>query len=158
MNKATSTFDSPRVIAPPPLIYLSGLATGIILHWLKPVSFLPENFALPLGVTITAVSIILVTTAMREFIKAKTNIDVRKPTTSIVTDGPYRFTRNPIYLAMTLLVVGIAVWVNTLWVFVTLVPVLLVMRFGVIAREEIYLAKKFGDEYLGYKSKVRRWM
>ena len=150
--------DSPQVIAPPPLIYLSGLTVGIVLHLLKPLPFLPKNLVLPLGVVLIVISIMLVITAMREFIKAKTNIDVRKPTTSIVSTGPYQFTRNPIYLSMTLVVVGIAVWVNTLWILITLVLVLLVMQFGVIAREEAYLVKKFGDEYLQYKTKVHRWM
>ena len=150
--------DSPQVIAPPPLIYLSGFTVGIVLHLLKPLPFLPKNLVLPLGVVLIVISIMLVITAMREFIKAKTNIDVRKPTTSIVSTGPYQFTRNPIYLSMTLLVLGIAVWVNTLWILITLVLVLLVMQFGVIAREEAYLVKKFGGEYLQYKTKVRRWM
>ena len=150
--------DSPQVIAPPPLIYLSGFTVGIVLHLLKPLPFLPKNLVLPLGVVLIVISIMLVITAMREFIKAKTNIDVRKPTTSIVSTGPYQFTRNPIYLSMTLLVLGIAVWVNTLWILITLVLVLLIMQFGVIAREEAYLVKKFGGEYLQYKTKVRRWM
>ena len=150
--------DSPQVIAPPPLIYLSGFTVGIVLHLLKPLPFLPKNLVLPLGVVLIVISIMLVITAMRKFIKAKTNIDVRKPTTSIVSTGPYQFTRNPIYLSMTLLVLGIAVWVNTLWILITLVLVLLIMQFGVIAREEAYLVKKFGGEYLEYKTKVRRWM
>jgi protein-S-isoprenylcysteine O-methyltransferase Ste14 len=83
---------------------------------------------------------------------------VRKPTTSIVSTGPYRFTRNPIYLSMTLLAVGIAVLANTIWILVMLAPVLFVMQFLVIAREESYLTRKFGEEYLRYKSKVRRWI
>ena len=158
MDKTTSTSDSSQVIAPPPLIYLSGLAVGIVLHWLNPLPFLPNGFALPLGVAIIAVSVVLVALAFRAFIRAKTNIDVRRPTTSIVRTGPYCFSRNPIYLSMTLLTIGIAIWVNTLWIIIALVPVLLVVRFGVIAREEAYLTKKFGDEYLRYKVKVRRWL
>ncbi|MBI5405665.1 isoprenylcysteine carboxylmethyltransferase family protein [Candidatus Kaiserbacteria bacterium] len=158
MNKTTLTSDSPQVIAPPPFIYLGGLAAGIALHWLKPLPFLPKSLTLPLGVAIIAVSVVLVVLAFRAFIRAKTNIDVRKPTTSVVSTGPYRLTRNPIYLSMTFLVLGIAVWANSLWILVTLVPVLLIMQFGVIVREESYLTKKFGDEYLRYKSKVRRWV
>ena len=152
------THDSPQVIAPPPLIYLGALAVGIILHWLKPMPFLPENLALPLGIVIIAVSVVLVVSAFRAFIKAKTNIDVRKPTTSIVSTGPYHFTRNPIYLSMTLLVIGIALWVNTLWILITLILTLLIIQFGVIVREEAYLTKKFGEEYLRYKALVRRWL
>jgi len=158
INKTTSTSDSPQVIAPPPLIYLGGLAVGIILHWINPLPFLQENLTLPLGVSLIIISIILVITAFRAFKKAKTNIDPRKPTTSIVSTGLYRFTRNPIYLSMTLLILGIAIWVNTLWILVMLVPVLLVMQFGVIVREEAYLTKKFGKEYFRYKSRVRQWI
>jgi len=158
MNKITSISDSPQVIAPLPFIYLGGLALGIVLHWLKPMPFLSQNLALPLGITLVVISIMLVITAMRAFVKAKTNIDVRKPTMSIVSTGPYRFSRNPIYLSMTLLTVGIAIWVNILWILLLLVLVLLIMQFGVIAREEAYLTKKFGEEYLRYKSNVRRWL
>lgn len=158
MPNVDKTFDSPQVIAPPPFIYLGGLGVGLVLQWLNPLPFLPRNVALPFGVVVITVSVILVALSFRAFKKAKTNIDVRKPVTSIVSTGPYRFTRNPIYLSMTLLAVGIAVLVNTLWILITLVPVLLVMQFGVIAREERYLARKFGEEYLQYKSKVRRWL
>ena len=153
-----SISDSPQVIVPPPFIYLGGLVAGIVLHWFKPLSFLPGNLALPLGMIFIVTSVALVVTAMRTFVKAKTNLDPRKPTTSIVSTGPYQFSRNPIYLSMTLLTVGVAIWVNTLWILVMLVPVLLVLQFGVIAREEAYLTKKFGEEYLRYKLKVRRWL
>ena len=158
MNKTTSTSDSPQVIAPPPLIYLGGLAVGIVLNIFWPLPFLPKDLILPLGISIIAVSVVLVVSAFRAFIKAKTNIDVRKPTTSIVSTGPYRFSRNPVYLSMTLFVIGIAVWVNSLWILFTLLQVLFVMQLGVISREETYLTKKFGEQYLQYKAKVRRWL
>jgi protein-S-isoprenylcysteine O-methyltransferase Ste14 len=154
----TSASDSPHVIAPPPFMYLTGIATGLILHWFWPLLLVPDKFTIPLGSALVAISVVQVVAAFRVFIKAKTNIDVRKPTTSIVSTGPYQFTRNPIYVSMTLFTIGIAVWINTLWVLITLAPVLLVMQFGVIAREEVYLTKKFGEEYLRYKAKVRRWL
>lgn len=157
-QKTDTSNDSSDVIALPPSIYLSGLAAGVVLHWLKSVPFLPENLTLLLGVALIVISIVLVVTAMCAFAEAKTNIDVRKPTTSIIATGPYRFSRNPIYLSMALLVLGIAVLVNALWILITLVSVLLVIRFRVIAREENYPTRKFGEEYLQYKSKVRRWM
>ena len=157
-NKTISISDSPQVIAPPPFIYLGGIMVGFILQLVKPLSFLPKDLALPLGAALMVISIIFVTALFRVLKRAKTNVDVRKPTTSIVSAGPYRFTRNPIYLSMTLFTIGIAIWVNTIWILITLVPVLLVMQFGVISREESYLARKFGEEYLSYKSKVRRWL
>lgn len=158
MNGVNTPPDSPQVIAPPPFIYLCGLAVGIILHLLKPLPFLPKNVALPLGVAVIVISVVLIAIAFRTLRGAKTNIDVRKPTTSIVSTGPYRFTRNPIYLSMTFFTIGIAIWVNMFWILIMLVPVLFVMQFGVIAREESYLTKKFGEEYVRYKARVHRWM
>ena len=158
MDKEIVTSDSPKVIALPPFIYLGGLAAGVVLHLFKPLPFFPENLALPMGVALIVLSILLGATAIRGFVRAETNVDVRKPATRIVVDGPYRFTRNPIYLSMTIFVIGVAIWLNTLWVLIALIPTLLVIQFGVIRREEIYLAKKFGEEYLRYKAKVRRWL
>ena len=107
MDKTIATSDSPQVIALPPLIYLGGLAAGVVLHLLKPLPFLPENLALPMGVALIVISILLAATAIRGLVRAETNIDVRKPATRIVVGGPYRFTRNPMYLSMALLVLGI---------------------------------------------------
>lgn len=150
--------DSPHVIAPPPLIYIGGLIFGLLLHSIKPLEFLPKTLPFLLGIMVIIISIILVAMAMRSFVKAKTNIDVRKPTIHIVTTGPYRFTRNPIYLAMTLFVVGIAFWLNEFWILITLIPTIFMIRYGVIKREELYLTKKFGEEYAEYKKSTRRWL
>jgi protein-S-isoprenylcysteine O-methyltransferase Ste14 len=90
--------------------------------------------------------------------RAKTTFDVRKPTSAIVTNGPYRFSRNPSYVSLTLLYGGIACLVNSLWVLLMVVPAVTVMHFGVIKREERYLEAKFGDEYREYKTTVRRWV
>jgi protein-S-isoprenylcysteine O-methyltransferase Ste14 len=81
-----------------------------------------------------------------------------KPTTVLVTEGPFRYSRNPIYLALTLLYLGVAFLVNAWWILLLVVPVLLVIRYGVIAREEVYLARKFGDAYRQYTTQVRRWL
>ncbi|MBI3433680.1 MAG: isoprenylcysteine carboxylmethyltransferase family protein [Proteobacteria bacterium] len=158
MDETTSTTDSPQVIALPPVVYLAGLAAGAALHWFMPLALGSGKFGMPLGVALIAISIVLVATAVRTFVKAGTNIDVRKPATRVVGNGPFRFTRNPIYLSMTLLVAGIAVWADALWIIITLAPVLLVMHYAVILREEVYLERKFGADYLAYKSKVRRWI
>jgi len=81
-----------------------------------------------------------------------------RPTTTIVRTGPYRFSRNPIYLAFSVLQVGIALWVGSLWLLITLVPALGLMSFLVIPREEHYLEARFPSEYIPYKSSVRRWI
>ena len=90
--------------------------------------------------------------------KADTRVETNKPTTTIVANGPYRFTRNPIYIGMFLGQTGLAIGLDNLWVLAALVPFYLVIRYGVVAREEAYLERKFGDVYLGYKSRVRRWL
>jgi len=83
---------------------------------------------------------------------------VRTPTTVIVSVGVYRLTRNPMYFSLAILYLGITCWVNSIWCLLLLFPVLIVVNEGVIKREEKYLEKKFGDEYLKYKSTVRRWI
>jgi protein-S-isoprenylcysteine O-methyltransferase Ste14 len=90
--------------------------------------------------------------------RAGTNVDPREPTTAIVTGGPYRFTRNPLYLSMTLVYAGITALANALPAALLLPAVLAFMRRGVIEREERYLERKFGDEYMDYKARVRRWI
>ena len=79
-------------------------------------------------------------------------------TTTIVDTGPYRFTRNPIYLGMVLGLLGLTIALNSLWLLLTLVPFALVIRYGVVAREEAYLERKFGDDYRRYRARVRRWL
>jgi protein-S-isoprenylcysteine O-methyltransferase Ste14 len=90
--------------------------------------------------------------------RAGSNVPTNRPTTSIVESGPYRFTRNPIYLGMFLGLIGLAIAFDTLWLLLMLVPFALVIRYGVVAREEAYLERKFGDVYRGYRSRVRRWL
>jgi len=89
--------------------------------------------------------------SVRQFRRARTPIRSRKVVTAVITTGPYRFSRNPIYVSFTLLQVGLAMWTNSAWVAGTLIPTLVLISYGVIAREERYMAQKFGDEYLQYK-------
>jgi protein-S-isoprenylcysteine O-methyltransferase Ste14 len=89
--------------------------------------------------------------------RAGSNVPTNLPTT-IVGSGPYRFTRNPIYLGMFLGLIGLAIAFDNLWMLMMLVPFALVIRYGVVAREEAYLERKFGDVYRGYRSRVRRWL
>ena len=90
--------------------------------------------------------------------RAGSNVPTNQPTTTIVRSGPYRFTRNPIYLGMFLGLIGLAIAFDNLWLLMMLVPFALVVRYGVVAREEAYLERKFGDVYCGYRSRVRRWL
>ena len=90
--------------------------------------------------------------------QAETNINPMQPATAIVNSGPFRFTRNPLYLSLTIIYCGIALIIGSMWAFPILVVVLAVMQKGVIEREEVYLETKFGPEYLTYKRQVRRWI
>ncbi len=150
--------DSPGVAAPPPVIYLTGLALAFALDWIWPVALLPAAVQYAVGLPVIVLGLAAIALAFRRFRRAGTHIEPYKPTTAIVTDGLYGRSRNPIYVAMTGISLGIAVAADNVWVVPMLVPILVVMRYGVIAREERYLEGKFGDDYRRYKAAVRRWL
>lgn len=112
----------------------------------------------PLGGTAVLVAVALFVWAVRTFRTAGTPVPGNRPATTIVRTGPYRYSRNPIYLSFSLLQLGIAFWVSSLWLLVTLVPVVALMSFVVIPREEHYLESRFPSDYLPYKASVRRWL
>jgi protein-S-isoprenylcysteine O-methyltransferase Ste14 len=150
--------DTPGVIAPPPLIYLGALGIGFGLDTVIGTGSLPATVAMPVG----AASIIAGTGLLGSFVdafrRASTPIDPYTPSEAIVTDGPYRVTRNPAYLGMALLYTGIATVLKAPWALVPLPVALAVIDRGVIAREERYLERKFGTPYVDYKRRVRRWI
>jgi protein-S-isoprenylcysteine O-methyltransferase Ste14 len=158
MSDAPENADNPGVIAPPPLIYAGALAIGLLANRRYRLAFLPRGLSRVLGWPLIAGGLAIGTLGFREMKRAGTNPDPRQPTTAIVTGGPYRFTRNPLYLGMTLIYVGITALANALPAALFLPIVLHVMRRGVIEREERYLERKFGDEYLDYKARARRWI
>ncbi len=150
--------DRPGVIAPPPLICLGFLLLGLGIDSVWPLSFVPDGARYPAGLGLFFLGAAVLAAAMRQFHKAGTNVNPSKPSTAIITSGLYRFSRNPIYVAMGVAYTGISIAVDSLWMLALLVPTLAVIRIGVIAREERYLERKFGDEYMRYKTSVRRWL
>ena len=158
MGGVSTDRDKPGVIAPPPVIYLAGLGLGFLLDALLPSVDLPNALSLPLGIVLIVAGVALQSTFIAAFRRAGTNIDPYKPVKAIVTDGPYRLTRNPGYLGFTLVASGIAVLAEAVWIFAALVPTIALMNRGVIAREERYLERKFGEEYTSYRARVRRWI
>jgi protein-S-isoprenylcysteine O-methyltransferase Ste14 len=151
--------DVPNLgIVRPPLVYLASILVGALVQYAAPLPFLPRRLALPLGASIVVVAIALFTSAVVKFRAAGTPVPARKPTTAIVDAGPYRFSRNPIYLAFSLLQLGIAIWANSLWLLATLVVAVALMHLFVIPTEEQYLERRFGSQYLEYKASVRRWL
>jgi protein-S-isoprenylcysteine O-methyltransferase Ste14 len=153
-----NTADVPDVLVSPPLLFGVTLALGLLLHWIYPVNPLSVLPARVIGTLILIASVWLALSAKTAMSRAGTNVRPDRPTSALVTDGPFRFTRNPIYLAAIGIYVGIALLVDTLWPLVLLIPLLVVLAKGVIAREERYLEGKFGDTYHNYKSRVRRWL
>jgi protein-S-isoprenylcysteine O-methyltransferase Ste14 len=155
------TRDNPGVIAPPPLIYAVPLAVGLLLHArfpVRPLRLMPRVVRVVLGGSLVGLAVAVIASAFRKMVRAHTNVDPTQPTTALVVEGPFKFTRNPVYLSLTLLYTGISIIVNALWTMLLLPLVLLVMRKGVIDREERYLERKFGGQYLRYKASVRRWI
>src|SRR6266705_733561 len=150
--------DTAQVIVLPPLVYGAAFIIGLLLHLMLPLHVLPTTLARGIGVVCILVSLPLAIATLRALSRAHTPVDPMKPTTALVTEGPFRYSRNPIYVALTLLYVGVALLINAPWILLLVVPVLVVIRYGVIAREEAYLTRKFGDAYRQYTAQVRRWL
>jgi protein-S-isoprenylcysteine O-methyltransferase Ste14 len=142
----------------PPLVYLGTILLGLVAHVLWPVHLVPRFLGTPVGAILTVIAVALFFSAVRTFRAAGTPIPGNRPATTIVRTGPYRFSRNPIYLAFSLLQLGLAFWVNSLSLLVTFIPAVALMSFVVIPREERYLEVRFPSEYVPYKASVRRWL
>ncbi len=150
--------DTAGVVARPPLVFLGSLLAGLGLHLAWPLRLFPGGTHPAWGGVLMAGAIVLFVLAVRELRAAGTGIRTRHPTTSLVQGGPYRRSRNPIYLAFVGVQLGVAILVNSAWILGTLIPALGVVRYGVIAREEAYLERKFGESYRRYRASVRRWL
>ncbi|HEU5434628.1 MAG TPA: isoprenylcysteine carboxylmethyltransferase family protein [Thermomicrobiales bacterium] len=154
----TGERDNAGVIAPPPAIYGGAVLLGLLAQRIKPLPLAPRWLARPLGVLLALGSLLLGGWAARTMRRAGTPLEPWEPSTALVTDGPYRFSRNPIYLAMTLLGAGIALATNAAWVLATALAAAGVVEKGVIGREERYLARRFGERYDDYRERVGRWL
>ena len=150
--------DPAGVVAPPSLIYGGALAAGLLSKPLFPAGFLPRGISRVFGLPLVGGGVLLFLSSLRTMRRAGTEVRPGRPATSLVVEGPYRFTRNPIYLGLTLLYAGITALANSLPSALLLPLILVVMRRGVIDREERYLERTFGEEYLQYKTRVRRWL
>jgi protein-S-isoprenylcysteine O-methyltransferase Ste14 len=153
------TADTANVIIRPPIAWALAVLVGLALNWLMPLPFMPATVPAGwLGAIVFVLAFALFVWAAVTLSRAGSNVPTNLPTTTIVDTGPYRFTRNPIYLAMVLGLIGLAIAFNSLWLLLTLVPFALVIHYGVVAREEAYLDREFGDVYRAYRARVRRWL
>ncbi|UCI30740.1 methyltransferase family protein [Mesorhizobium sp. B4-1-4] len=152
--------DVAGVITLPPLIFLGFLAAAAVLEAVIPLPVLaaPSLTRYLGGAVLAACGFVIIFMAAGRFRAAGTNIPPTLPTTALVIDGIYRRTRNPFYLGATLVYLGLGVAAGSFWVIGLIVPLLWVINTGVIAREERYLERKFGDAYRAYKARVRRWV
>jgi protein-S-isoprenylcysteine O-methyltransferase Ste14 len=143
--------------ARPPVIYSMAIAIGLVLHLVLPIRLAPR-LAMPFGALLAAVAAALFIWSIRTFVSAGTPVQGNRPTTTIVELGPYRFSRNPIYLAFSLFQAGLALAINDAWLLIMLVPAIGLMSLVVIPREERYLTTRFGEPYARYATNVRRWL
>jgi protein-S-isoprenylcysteine O-methyltransferase Ste14 len=147
----------PGAILPPPLVFLGALAAGLLASYLSPLEVLPagENY---LCLPVLLAGLILAGYAVRTLVRSGASPDPREETAAFVTAGPYRFTRNPIYLGFAISYAGAALFANSAWALFLLVPVMLYIDLYQVRREERYLSSKFGEEYSRYARRVRRWL
>ncbi len=150
--------DNAGVVAPPPLIYAGPLAVGLLLNRKFPVPFLPRKMARIIGWPLFLGGLLLGGWFARTMRQADTPLNPEKPVSNLAFGGPFRYTRNPGYLSMAMVYTGVASLKNALWAILLLPAALHLIQHGVILREERYLERKFGKEYLDYKERVRRWL
>jgi protein-S-isoprenylcysteine O-methyltransferase Ste14 len=153
--------DHPHIVAPPPLIALGGVLVGFALDWLVPAYLLATvlgSWACGfLGGILLTSGAALGFAGRARFIEAGTNVNPWKPTLRITTAGVFRYLRNPMYTGMLLMVAGIGIAFASDWTLAMVLPVALILHYGVVLREERYLEARFPDEYRRYKEHVSRW-
>jgi len=150
--------DHAGVAFHPPILLLLLIVLGFIGRWQFPARFVPAGWALPIGLVLVVVSLTLFGWAVTTMRRGGASIPTNEPTDTIVQHGPFRLSRNPIYLSMVMLLVGIGFWANSAWFLVLAGLAVILLTRGVIVREERYLERKFGETYLANKRRVRRWI
>ena len=150
--------DNPGVIARPPLVFLALLVLGGVLETLMPVGIGVAEGWRPVGWAMITVGLGVILACAVRFRRAGTNVQTSRPSTKLVVGGLYRFSRNPIYVGFMITFLGIGVATDSAWLLGLALVLFVILRIGVIAREEIYLERKFGDDYRAYKARVRRWL
>ena len=145
---------------PPPIMFSTLLFIGFIAHWVFPINFIIDKWSarLFIGIPISILSGLIALSAFKIMKETNTDINYKKQTTKIIIKGSFRFTRNPLFLSLLLAFGSIAVCTNSVWLLALLVLLFIIFNFGVVVREERYLEECFGEEYIQYKNKVRRWI
>ncbi len=151
--------DHAEVRILPPLLFLGSIALGVLLQLVVSVRLVTDSgLRVPLGLALVALGVAPVAWTIGWMRRTHQDPDPRKPTPELIAGGPFRFSRNPIYVGMALIQTGIGVALGNLWILLLIIPTLVVLRRGVIEKEEAYLERKFGDSYVRYRASVRRWL
>jgi protein-S-isoprenylcysteine O-methyltransferase Ste14 len=150
-----------RGIARPPVLYLACLLVGLALDRVLPVPLLVPEAALirwTVGGGLILIGVAIVAAGVRNFSRAATPVPSNQPVRALVTTGIHGWSRNPVYVGMYLLYAGVGIAARSPWVLILALPLVVILRYGVVAREEAYLERRFGDAYRNYKARVRRWL
>ena len=160
MSNPGNIRDTASVIALPPLLFLGALMLALLLNAFAPMSVAPCRRSLLwlIGTALIAIGLALSAAVVWTFRKSRTPVSLRRPTRSIVREGPYRFSRNPDYVGQVMIYLGAAVATDSWWPFFLLPLLGVAIHWGVVLREEHYLEAKFAQEYRDYKARVRRWL
>ena len=151
--------DHANVLVMPPLLYLGALVFGIAAQWIAAWRLpLQAPLRWALGALLLAAGIAVALAFARAFERSGQDKNPNTPTPAVISGGLYRYSRNPAYVSLTAVLLGLGLLLNNAWILLAAIPVLAIMQFGVILREEAYLERAFGDEYLRYKAGVRRWL
>jgi protein-S-isoprenylcysteine O-methyltransferase Ste14 len=153
--------DHADVVVKPPLLFVAALLLGCLLSWIVPLGpglGSANARALATGGSLALVGLALFAVSVREFRRAGTSVVPGEPSTVLLEGGPYRYTRNPIYISFVIFYFGLAIVLTSAWMLVLLIPVLIILQRGVVEREEAYLQAKFGAAYGKYQARVPRWL
>jgi protein-S-isoprenylcysteine O-methyltransferase Ste14 len=150
--------DNAGVKLPPPLVFLSITLVGFLIEYLSPLSMGVSSTYQFLGILLIFICFVSIVMISKIFKKRETAIKPWESTTNIISTGPYKYSRNPIYVLLCGLPIGLGIYFNSYWVLFAFIPALLLVYLSAVKREEKYLESKFGQEYLAYKGKVRRWL
>jgi protein-S-isoprenylcysteine O-methyltransferase Ste14 len=156
--KSIPETDHPGVIAHPPALFLAFLVAGIVLHLVRALPVSSSIAPRIAGVALVLFGAGLIIWGRRTMKRAGTNINPREPATALVVTGPFRYSRNPLYIAVTAIYIGLALAIGTLWPIVLLAFLFPLVHWGIVRREERYLDEKFGEAYARYRAVTRRWI
>ena len=150
--------DNPGVAVFPPLLFLVALIVMLVLRYFWPLAIGGRPLTVVLGIVLAALAVAIIVWGRSTMLRGGTNVNPTLPTTTIITSGPFGFTRNPLYLGLMGLLLGIGLLFDTWWAVVALIASFPILHYGVVLREEAYLERKFGESYRAYKASVRRYL